>query len=465
MQVQLILAVLLVSLPARGGDDVDWKRDRIVLVNGREERGFVIEAFDPEQILVMRSAGSRDEIPRKEIQRMDLLRDRLTGFMRLRKPGLSMSAEWSLVEDAERVGLTKMARLQAYHVLTLDPAHAGAHEFLGHRRSGDGWKWTVDEKRVGRERFEELSTTWDHRLVLESEHFTLETDCGLRRALDVLFDLEALYVWWMQHLGPELHPAEDVDEFDMERIVFEVHGDRESPNYNPQTSAREPYYVTSREDTAENGTFNVARTYYTAEGYRPERLFELASETLTYSLLVLGKSRTRSFDPEVRKPSAWVERGLGDWVARHCGGKPGYVEIRAPFKGDFVLDSTLARQTLARLDRPHPLLQDGVEELAQLVSLTDSSLIGNSSNVPLARARAASFVAYMIEADPQILAGGKVKGSGRAGVWRYLREDYGTHGATDKSGFEDGLGGDIRQLEDPWRVWTKSFLDPQSFRR
>ncbi len=464
MQTRLLLLALLAPLHPRG-DEFDWKRDRIVLANGREERGVVIEAFDPEHILVLRSAGSRDEIPRKEIQRIDLLRDRLAGFMRLRRPGLSMSAEWSLVEDAQRVGLAKMARLQAYHVLTLDAAHAGAHEFLDHRRSGDGWKWTVDEKRVGRERFEELSTTWDHRLILESEHFTLETDCGLRRALDILFDLEALYVWWMQHLGPELHPAEDVDEPDMERIVFEVHMDRESPTYNPQTSAREPYYTTSREDTAENGTFNVVRTFYTAEGYRPERLFELGTEPLVYSLLVLGKSRTRSFDPNLRRPSFWVERGLGDWVAQHCGGKPGYVQIRAPFQGDFVLESTLSRLTLAPLDRPHPLLEDGVEELGELVSLSDASLIGHSSNVPLARARVASFVAYLIEADPPIRSGGKVKGSGRAGLWHYLREVYGTGRASASDAFDDGLGGDVGQLEDPWKAWAKSFLDPRSFKK
>ena len=267
----------------------------------------------------------------------------------------------------------------------------------------------------------------------------------------------------MQHLGPELHPAEDVDE-PPERMTIEVYKDKNELRFPELTSDREPYYFTSRSETRENGAFNVVRTYYTTEGYRPERLFELASECFVYSLLVLGKSRSRPIDDDARVPSAWVERGLGDWVAQHCGGKPGYAEIRSPFQGDFVLDPTLARLTLEPLQRPHPLFDDGVESLVPLVRLGEASLIGNSSNVPLTRARVASFVAYLIEADPSVGPGSKAR-QGRAALWHYLREVYGTAGVFQDDALFDDLDDEDAQLGNAWKSWAKGFIGPRAVRK
>ncbi len=437
------------------GQGFDWDRDRILLRNGREERGVVMQSFDPDHVLLLREGNRRVEIPRSEIERVDKLRDRLAAFMSIRGPGLSVESEWSLVEDASSVGLQQMARLQAYHVLLRAPEHARAHEFLGHKPAGDGWKWAIDGKFVDAARFAELSADWNHRLALESEHFAIETNCGLRRAVDVLFDLEGLYVWWMEHVGPGVRAVEDVDEPEVEKITFLVHTSKEDPSFERLDSDMEPYYDPSGESNAASGGFNVARTYYELDGQRPLRLFELGTEALMYSTLVLGRTRDEA-DFKLRRLSHWVEVGLGYWIARHCGGEPGHPVIAEPFVPGFTLDPATAGLSLAPLRYPHLLLK-GPSELENLVFLPYFELIGSDPNVPLARARCGSFVSFLIEVNQPLGSEAGLSGS-REALWRYLREVYGTQRAAASSAFDDGLqGAKVDVFEEGWKTWTASF--------
>src|SRR5262245_37740 len=382
----------------QANEGFDWRRDRVLLKSGKEERGIVIESCDPERVVLLHEGNRREEIPRAAIARVELVRHRLAAFLSVRRPGLSLAGDWALVEDAQRAGLPHMARLQAYHVLLREPAHAAAHTFLGHQRAGAGWKWILDGREIPRERFEARSTEWIHRIVLDGEHFRIATNCGLRRALDGPVDLEGLYVWWMEPLGPVLRPAEDVDDPADERITFLVHASRADPSFQQRTSVEDCYYDPSGSCTAPSGSLNVARTYYAPEGERPELLFELGTEALLYSTLVLGRTRDEA-DDKLRRLSHWAEIGLGHWVALHCGGRPGYVEIRAPFKRDRTLDQASARATLRRIAAPHLLLR-GRSELVNLVALPYLELVGNETNTVLARARAHTFVAFLIEAEP-----------------------------------------------------------------
>jgi hypothetical protein len=439
--------------------EFDWERDRVVLQDGKELRGVVIERFDPEHLVLLHDGNRRESIPQAEIQRVDTLRDRLAGFLNLRRPGLSIAAEWSLAEDAQRIGLRQMARLQAWHVLLLDPDHAPAHEFLGHRSAGGGrFKWEIDGKQVSAEKFHELAREWNHRLVLESEHFVVETDGGLRRGLDVLFDLEGLYLWWMEHLGPELLASEDVDDPRKEKITLLVHRDREDSAFQPLTSDRFPYYDPSGEFTTIKGGINVARTYFTPDLDRPLHLFELATESLIYSTLVLGKVKGREPDIEMKRHSHWAEVGLAYWVAQHCGGPTGYPEIRAPLMEPFYLDRDTARRSLEAIGGGHPL-RLGNHELTNLIGLAYDHFTGTSTNVLLSQARCASFVSYLIEMDPPGTKGKKVLGTGRAAFFHYMREVYGTPRAHSSDAFDTGLGGaKIETLEDGWKAWVQSSL-------
>jgi hypothetical protein len=453
----MLLVLALSGLPAAAnGGGIDAERDRIVLRDGRELRGVVLQSFAPDHVLLLREGNRRVKVPRAEIERVDKLRDRLAAFLRIRRPGLTVEAEWNLAEDAARVGLERMARLQAYHVLLREPGHERAHEFLGHERAGGGWKWSLDGKLVSREAFFERSTDWNHRLVLDSEHFTLETDCGLRRGLDVLFDLEGLYVWWMEYLGAELLAAEDVDDPLTERITFQVHTSREDPSFLQLTSDREPYYDPTEISDSATGSFNVARTYYTEDGDRPLRLFELATEVLMYSTLVLGRTLDEA-DFKIRRLSHWAEIGLGYWVAWHGGGVPGYPRFVPPFAQAFVLDPATVKTSLAPPRAPHLLLK-GRSELANLVALPFFELVGHETNVPLARARCSSFVSFLLEVNPPLGTRGKSMHEGRAAFWRYLRDVYCTQKAYSNAAFDAGLeGGKVGMFEGAWKAWTASF--------
>lgn len=441
--------------PGAFGDGLDWQRDRIVLRDGKEERGIVVQSFEPDHVVLLREGNRRVEIPRSEIERVDLARERLAAFLRVRRPGLPPASEWDLVVDAQRAGLERTARLQAYHVLLLDPEHDRAHEFLGHRSAGESWKWVLDDKEVDRERFVALSADWNHRLVLESEHFAVETNCGLRRGLDVLFDLEGLYLWWLEHLGASLRAAEDVDAPD-ERMTFLVHQSRDDPSFLQLNTAEGPYYDPSGLTTTAGGGFNVARTYYDSDEGRPLQLFELATEMLMFSTLRLGRSLDEA-DFKIRRLSHWAEVGLGAWIARHCGGAAGYPAIAAPFQSGFTLAPESVRLALAPLHHPHLLLK-GPSELANLVELPFFELVGDEPNVPLARARAVSFVAFLLEADPRTGTDGENPRGGREALWCYLREVYCTQEAYASTAFDACLGGGrVAEFEERWKTWTAGF--------
>jgi hypothetical protein len=450
----LTRAILVLSAAVLGqGERHDFERDRVVLRGGKELRGVVLQSFAPDHVLLLREGNRREEIPRAEIERVDSLRARLAAFLRIRRPGLALESEWDLVADARSVGLERTARLQAYHVLLRDPRHAEAHAFLGHRRAGDGWKWALDGELVSAQAFSARSADWNQRLVLAGEHVTLETNCGLRRAVDTLFDLESLYVWWLEHLGPALQAAEDVDDPQRERIVFRVHQGREDPSFEQLTSEREPYYDPSGGSAEFNPCSNVAHTYYPEDGDRPLRLFELGTEVLMYTTLVLGRTLDED-DHKLRRLSHWAEVGLGAWVARHASGPPGHPGFRAPFAQAFTLDPGTVAASLAPIRAPHLLLK-GRSELANLVALPFFELEGGEENVPEARARCATFVSFLLEEDPLPDAREASAGGGRDAFWRYLREVYGRQQAYSREAFDAGLaGGSVGGFEARWRAWT-----------
>jgi len=453
----LWLGVLACALEASapGQNDFDWKRDTVELTNGKKEHGVLIEAFGPEHFVLLHDGNNRDEIPRANVARLDFLRERLERFMARRKPGASASEQWDLVDEALAAGLAHMARLQAYRVLTDDAGHAAAHEFLGHKKSGDDWRWRLDGKSFSAEKFREASLEWKSRLVLESEHFVVQTDCGLKRALDVLFDLEALYLWWMKYVGPEVRAAEDVDDPPREKLTIYVHKSKDAPNFQALDSMREPYYDPTGENTTEKGGINLARTYFTPEGYRPEMLFELGTQGLIYSTLVLGKVKGAP-TPDMKRLSFWAELGLAYWVGRHCGGEPGFAEIRAPFRQPFGVDSNTARRSLEPVSPGHDLRKTR-NEVTNLIGLKWQNLVGIHADILPTRARCATFLSFLLEENRELVKRNKPVGNTRAGLWHYFREVYGTPRAHSSDAFNEGMGAEVETLEQDWKDWTRKF--------
>lgn len=198
----MIATLCLAALPLSLDDDL---RDRVVLDDGDVHRGRVEQRFDPE-VVVLAIVGKREEFPRDEVAELDTVNDRLRRWLGMRQASLGLDASWDLVAVATHMELHSMARLQAHHVLSLDPAHVDAHRFLGHRQRRDEWQWAWDGKFYDLEDWNERLSDWGHPLTLTSEHHHLRTDTGIVNAVNVLIDLERSHVAWYEEFGPELWP-------------------------------------------------------------------------------------------------------------------------------------------------------------------------------------------------------------------------------------------------------------------
>jgi len=444
------LALALVSGLAISQEAED-ERDLVRLRGGKELRCRVHARYDPEHV-VIRRGNQLEELPRKEVDLIvSTVREQLARFLSERKEGLSVDEEWGLVERAQALGLPEMARLQAWHVLSLDPGDGRAHEFLGHSLKNGEWRWVLDGRDHLQAEFDQRIAQWKTRLVLRSENYELQTDAGLRRAVDTLFDLEGLYVRWLDSFGETLRATEGVI-YPHERMTFLVYRDKQDEGFKDYlTQEREPFYDASFQTTTKEGNFNVAFTYYSDRGYRPERLFDLAVQQLMYSTLYLGHRRGAVPETVEEHLSHWVELGMGYWLGSQFAGSPGYPRMTA-----FVLDPKEARLTLVRPGRGP--LSRYQEEVTNLVSMEFRAFYGTGEQVPMHRAKARTLVAFMMEANVPLEARNQVVGYSRDGLLHYLREVYGTPTAGSSSALDDGLGAKVEHLEGVWKEWVGAQL-------
>lgn len=229
--------------------------------------------------------------------------------------------------------LPRMAALQAYHVLLQDPDHEGAHTLLGHARRGDdAWRWRRGKALLSKAEFDEQIADCGKGLSLTSEHWTLRTDAGLRRAVDTLFDLERLYLFWMAEFGKALNLQEVL-------LPMVVHAWERADDFPGWTMMRLPYYHPRPYD-------DTGFTFFEPGVPRAKNLFRVGSkQVLNRSLVVDG-------DPGSNKNRfcAWLELGLGQWVEARLDGPPGQAARR-----DAEIDPARARLVLdeRRMELPN----------------------------------------------------------------------------------------------------------------
>lgn len=447
MQASLLASLAALAALSPGDPDL---RDRVVLVNGDEERGRVIERHHPEHLVLLQN-GRRLEFPHGEVAVVETVRDRLRTFLGLRVQGLGLAAEWDLVAVATGLELPELARAQAYHVLLRDPDHAEAHRFLGHEQKRGKWRWVHDGKGYGRDDFDERISAWKTRLVLPGEHFTVETNAGLRAAVDALFDLERLYLFWMDGLGAELQATEDVDAPDEEEMTVRLFREKDDRGFTEiLSSEREPYYDPSTTTATRGGNPNLAFTYFEPGSGRPLRLFDLGTQQLLYSTLVLGKTLGSAPADARTRHAHWAELGLGYWVERQLHGPPGYATDRP-----FAMEPAMARAALLRPSRRSPL-RDARHELTNLIGMEFIRFYGTRADAPIHRAKARAAVAFLLDADPPVPGDGQARG--RAAFLHYVRAVFGEPRAHSSDALDEGLGGArVEVLEEAWRAWLRSF--------
>ena len=301
-------------------------RDTVTLRNGKILRGRVTARFEPE-VIWLNQGGSRKKVRRNSVRDLDTVNDALRAWLEQRTPGLTVEREWELATDARRAGLASMARLQALHVLLRSPEHEGAHKLLGHKQRRRGpWLWRLGPEADGDlrpfDRFQSYHADAGHPLVLPTEHYVVRSNGALRDAVDLAFDLERLYLAWMDEWGERIRAREVV-------VPMRVWAYADEDKFPALSSAPRPYYEPSAFLDGGIGGENTVFTWFPEPEEandtrpRPVEVFETATAQLIYSTLVTERGLSGGGRVQQRL-GAWIEIGIGPLVRRGAwAGNPG----------------------------------------------------------------------------------------------------------------------------------------------
>lgn len=410
------LAALLLPAPpatAQSGDDL---RDVVTLKNGRELRGRVRTPFAIREVLILQD-GKRIRVERSDIAKIETVNDRLRELLARRNGNKDSAAlAWILVEWADSVGLRAMARLQALDIVLADDDHARAHEYLGHRKSPRGWLWPHESRWLTRARLEEHISKWGRALQLESEHWRLRFNGGLTQAVDALFDLERLYLFWFDGFGEPLQLEEVMAPMD-------VHVWRDPDEFPKWGFEPKPYFVPDPHG-------DVGRTFYgKLRPDRPKMLFFVGTQDLIYHALAPGASVSGDRD----RICAWLEVALGMYAENRLEGEPGHVEVRPPRNPDIQ-----ALQAMARDFRLTHLIH---------LPMYASFYLEDSRETHVNWGAATMFASYLLDESN--------KPPTRDAFFEYVRQALGEQKGDSSSVFDRALGRPIEDFEKPWRAWLE----------
>jgi hypothetical protein len=407
------LAIALVTTTAthdvRAQDDL---RDTVTLRNGNVVRGRILEPYAPDELLVVQG-GRRIRVPRKEVASTETLRDRLHEFLKRRATAPDNATwQWLAVEWAVNRELRAMAVLQAHTVLAIDPDHANARAFLGHVRSGNAWRMQRKGVWYGEAQLETFHSEWGHPLVLESEHFRIRTNAGTRRAVDALFDLEALYVWWFDEFGAALRPREVLQPMD----VFVWSQIDKFPGW---TEMRIPYFIPAPYD-------DTGYTFFEPGNERPKDLFGIGLQHILY--------RSLAYDTDAgsrkNRRCAWLELGLAQWVDAVFVGPPGRAVAGPP--PPFSSESARLVEEQKRYELKHLLHRH----------VRDSFYAAVSTATPIDWAYAHAFTTFLMEDSAT-----------RALLMEYLRQALRETKGDSSSLFDKVMQRRIETFERPFAEW------------
>ena len=407
--------VMAVAAQGRHEDRERDDRDVVVGTDGKEVRGRVLRAYDPDEITLLQS-GKRVRIPRKKIQSVTTVNDHLREFFELRRGARgNRERETILIEWARSNGLDHMAKLQAIHLLAEDDANEPAHLELGHEKRGEEWVWPVGSQWMNRRDYEAHVAKWGHPLVLDGEHFIVRTNAGLRIGVDAAMDLERLVVWWFDTFGKELKPREPVT-----GMNFHVYAPDDFP---PLTGNRFPYYTPQPEG-------DVSYSYAVLDKGGVAAMFRLGTEQLLYNTLADGVGTAQADAGNRFAP--WLEIGFGQWVQNSFAGAPGYAE-----PGPSQLDIAQANHVLRERDF-------GMENQIGQRYATFHEI---SHSTDLLWAKVATFVAYLMDE--------KHEHQTRSNLLRYIELVYAESKGSSSSLFDKTLGVRIESLEPEYAQWLQ----------
>ena len=287
--VLLCCLTLAASAPCIGPVPRGDERDTVVLKNGKQIRcRVVIELDDKVAILV----GSREKwIKRDKIKSITSV-PRSLGEVFTKFDAAEHKPD-KLIEIAElcmKKQLHHEARLFYWSVVLADPNHEVAHQALGHKRAGSGWRVPVEGTWKTLDKAEEVHARWANARTIRSEHFELRTDVGIRLAVRTLLELESFY----RHLYDLFQRSLELREI-LEPIRVHLYKDE---TQFPRLSGTVDAYF-SPED-------NILFTFLDDNG-DPLTLFRQATHGLIYNFG--GSKRSRRSDLP-----GWLHEAWGDYV-------------------------------------------------------------------------------------------------------------------------------------------------------
>lgn len=393
------------------GEDM---RDRVVLKNGKEIRGRVFERWLPKE-LVVAQGGKRVRVPHEQVTEVTTVNDLLRDFFDKRDAVTgNVQHDWILAEWAQSVGLTEMARLQAYLVLTQSPDHQPANQLLGHRKAGDQWLWARGERFMPRDKFAEFTADWGHPLILDSVHFRIRTNAAVEHAIYALYDLERLYLHWFEQHGEALGLREALK-------LMDVHAWKSEDAFPGVSSVKRPYFVPYPFE-------DVSYTYFAGLAERPVQLFSVGTQHILYRCLVVAVTLGNRTD----RIAAWLELGLGEYMEGLMQGPPGAAKPQAS-----ALALTQARTVLEA---------EELKSLKNLIHQPYPSFLTPNDEVPLLWAQVGTFVTFLMQSEDAAL--------GR-NLLAFTRAALGGHVGDSSSLFDDTMGGKVETLTKPWLQWLE----------
>ena len=436
MALSLVLPLaLLLATPAgaaHAGPGDEDARDRVVLRSGKELAGRVLTPYAEE--LDVRVGGRTVQVSRSDVRELSTVTTRMARWLELRRPEHGADQAWALVGLADAAELPALARLQAYHVLTVEPEHVAAHEYLGHRGEPGGWRWTWERKHLDADDWDERARDRTSPLVLRSEHWRVTCDAGLAPSLACLFDLERLYVAFGETFGRATNAREV-----LEPLELSVYASRERQPVH-STILGHPYYDPGWLLGSVRGTSPHAVTSFEPQAGRPVRLLDLATQQLLYESVLGDRLSGTPRDTVLYRECATLELGLAHWLEGRLGGPPGFARA-VPF----VLDPE--QRFLARALLDHPV--DGSSPLSRLVlaSYERYQLDPRANEETWAQARA--LAAFLMDPATRVPSGR----SGIEAVEDLLRAIYVEGRGNSSTLWDEVLGGAVESLEGPWREW------------
>lgn len=408
--------------------------DTVILANGDELRGRVIRPYGEESV-EMRVNGRTRRIDPEDIVSRSTVNDRLAAWLDMRRPSLSVARHWQLVGHAVAADLPAMARLQAYHVLLLDPDHEAAHEFLEHRGSPGAWRWRFEDKLVRTDRFVELATDSTSPLTLDSEHWRLRCDAGLSTTIGSLFELERLYVEFFAEFGPHLDPTEQ-----LEPMEFRVYA---NPPEMPAHSSvlRHPSYDPGELLNSTLGTSSHSVTFMELGVSRPYRLLDLGTQQLIYEAVLGFSLNDTPTDTSRFRICASLEIGFGHWMSTTLDGPFGYVRRVA---------AALSPEVRQAAEFALEVSVDSVDPTGRLVLYDYARYQIDARDNSLVWANTRGFFSWLMDPATTLPGNGQ---PGHTAVVCLLQALYRDAIGNSSSRWDDCLGGPLEDLVEPYTKW------------